>query len=68
MYPGVPPNLDGPLLLIGDERAEEERRRAEEGRGRADWQQRRAEQLAVKLRELGVDPAAIEADAESGSG
>jgi hypothetical protein len=32
-----------------------------------DRQQRRAEQLAVKLRSLGVDPAAIEADSGSSS-
>jgi hypothetical protein len=63
------------LLLIGDERAEEERRRteeerrrAEDERRRADRQQRRAEQFADKLRELGIDPAAIEADAGSSSG
>jgi hypothetical protein len=54
-------DTQGNLLLIGDERAEEERRRA-------DRQHRRAEQFADKLRELGVDPAAIEADSGSGSG
>ena len=36
--------------------------KAEEERQRADSQQRRAEQLAAKLRELGIDPAAIEPD------
>jgi Uma2 family endonuclease len=62
-------DTEGNLLLIGDERAEEERRKAEEARRkaederqRADSHQRRANQLAAKLRELGVDPATIEPD------
>jgi hypothetical protein len=64
----------GNLLPIGDERAneeyrraeaairkaEQERDRAEQERNRADNQQRRADQLAAKLRELGIDPTAIE--------
>ncbi len=42
------------------QRAEEEARRAEEEARRADAAARRAERLAAKLRELGVDPDAIE--------
>ncbi len=42
-------NLDGNLLLIGDERAELEHQRAE-------LEYQRAEKLAAKLRELGINP------------
>jgi Uma2 family endonuclease len=49
------------------ERAEAERERAEAERLRADEQQRRAEHLAARLRELGVDPAAIESEDQDGT-
>ena len=39
-----------------------------EERLRADSQQRRAEQLAAKLRELGVDPMEVETDPAISSG
>jgi non-ribosomal peptide synthetase component E (peptide arylation enzyme) len=40
---------EGNLLLIGEERAREERLRAEEEKQRAD-------RLAAKLREIGINP------------
>jgi Uma2 family endonuclease len=60
----------GNLLLAGDERAEQERERAEQERERAEREMHKAEQereraeremhkaeqLAAKLRELGIDP------------
>jgi Putative restriction endonuclease len=49
-------------------KAEEERHKAEQERQRADAQQCRAEQFAAKLRELGVDPSAIESDPNMGAG
>ena len=49
-----------------DRRAEEQRLKAEEERRRAEIQQRRAEKFEAKLRELGVDPSAIEADSGLG--
>jgi hypothetical protein len=61
-------DTDGNLLPIGDERAEEERRKAEEALRRADNQQRRAEQFAAKLREPGIDPAEIESEPNTGAG
>jgi Uma2 family endonuclease len=75
-------DTQGNLLPISDERAEQERRNAEQERRnaeqerrnaedalrRADSQQRRAEQFAAKLRELGVDPSAIESDPDLGAG
>jgi Putative restriction endonuclease len=51
----------GNLLLIGEERAEQERLKA-------DSQQRRAERLAAKLRELGFDPIDDETDPAISSG
>ncbi|MEM1032642.1 MAG: Uma2 family endonuclease, partial [Myxococcota bacterium] len=45
-------DLDGELLLTGDEKAEAERHKAEAERQKADL-------LAAKLRELGVDPDAL---------
>jgi Uma2 family endonuclease len=70
----------GNLLPIGEERAvqerlkadeqrliaEHERRRADEERQRATSEQLRAEQYATKLRELGVDPSAIASEPQSG--
>ncbi len=56
-------DLQGNLLLIGDERAEVEHQRAEVEHQRAEEEQQRAEQehqraekLAAKLRELGINP------------
>ncbi len=42
-------DLDGNLLLTGDERADQEEQRA-------DREKQRADRLAAKLRELGIDP------------
>jgi Uma2 family endonuclease len=61
-------DTQGNLLPISDERAEQVRRNAEDALRRADSQQRRAEQFAAKLRELGVDPSAIESDPDLGAG
>jgi Uma2 family endonuclease len=49
-------DAQGELLRIGEERAEQEHIRAEQ-------EHIRAERLAAKLRELGIDPAIVEADA-----
>lgn len=55
----------GTLLLTGEERAEQERQRAEQERQRAEQAQsqveqerRRSQQLAERLRALGIDPNA----------
>lgn len=47
---------DGELVAAERQRAEEERQRAEEERQRAEEERQRAERLAIRLRELGVDP------------
>ncbi|MFB2838869.1 Uma2 family endonuclease [Floridanema evergladense] len=49
-------DLDGNLLLVGQEIAELERQRAEQERQRAELAERKAAILAERLRELGVDP------------
>jgi Uma2 family endonuclease len=56
-------DLQGDLLLIGTERAEQERQRAEQEhesaeqeRQRAEQERQRADRLAQRLRELGIDP------------
>lgn len=46
-------DLDGNLLLVGKEEAERERQRAEEA-------ERKAAQLAERLRAMGIDPDAVE--------
>ncbi|PPS41454.1 Uma2 family endonuclease [Chroococcidiopsis sp. TS-821] len=59
-------DVEGNLLLWSAEQAEQERQRAEQERQRAEQERQRAEQerqradfLAAKLRELGVDPDAL---------
>ena len=66
-------DMDGNLLLTGEERAEQQQQRAEQQQQRAeqqqqradqqqqraDQQQQRADQLAAKLREMGIDPDEI---------
>ena len=47
---------EGNLLLWSSEQVEVEKARAEEEKARAEQEKARAELLAVKLRELGVDP------------
>jgi Uma2 family endonuclease len=47
---------DGNLLLTGEERAEAEKQRAEAEKQRAEAEKQRADQLATKLRELGINP------------
>jgi Uma2 family endonuclease len=49
----------GNLLLAGDERATQESLRADHEKLRADQEKLRADVLAAKLRELGIDPAAL---------
>ena len=48
-------DLDGNLLLTGEERATIEQKRAERADLRAEAAERRSELLAVKLRELGIN-------------
>ncbi len=64
---------EGNLLLIGDERADQEQQRADQEQQRADQEQQRADQeqqradqeqqradkMAAKLRELGIDPGEL---------
>jgi Uma2 family endonuclease len=47
------------LIELEQGRAAEERKRAEEERKRADREQDRANKLAVRLRELGIDPNTV---------
>lgn len=46
----------GHLLLTGEERAVQERRRAERAESLVEEERRRAERLAERLRSLGIDP------------
>lgn len=48
-------NQDGSLLLLGSERAEEERAKAAQERAKTEHERARAERLAARLRELGVE-------------
>lgn len=50
---------EGNLLLTGDERAEQEKQRAEQEKHHAEQEKQRADLLAHKLRELGIDPENI---------
>jgi hypothetical protein len=47
---------NGDMLLTGDEQAEVEKQRAEVEKQRAEVEKQRADNLAAKLRELGLDP------------
>jgi hypothetical protein len=47
------------LLLIGDERAEQEKQRAEQAEAAWKQEQRRAQVLAERLRAMGVDPESL---------
>lgn len=49
-------DASGNLLPTGAELAEQERQRAEQERLRAEHEYQRAERLALRLRELGIDP------------
>jgi Uma2 family endonuclease len=53
-----------PFSTLAEEiqRTEQERQRAEEEHQRAEQERERADRLAAKLRELGIDPEAIESD------
>lgn len=53
-------DLEGNLLLVGKEQAEQERHRAERERHRAEQAERKAAQLAERLRAMGIDPDAVE--------
>jgi ribosomal protein L9 len=46
----------GQLVPTPQELAEQEKQRADEERQRAEQEKQRAERLAVKLRELNIDP------------
>ncbi len=48
-------DLQGNLLLTGEERAEQERQRAEQAESLLEKERLRAEQLAEKLRQLGIE-------------
>ncbi|MBD2514140.1 Uma2 family endonuclease [Nostoc sp. FACHB-973] len=49
-------DLQGNLLLTGEERAELEHQRAEQEHQRAELERQRADRLTAKLRSLGIDP------------
>jgi hypothetical protein len=51
-------DLQGNLLLSGDERTEHESQRAEQERQKAEQERQRAERLAAQLRSLGIEPEA----------
>ncbi|MDJ0795765.1 MAG: Uma2 family endonuclease [Calothrix sp. MO_167.B12] len=51
-------DLQGNLLLTGDERAKQESQRAEQESQRAEQERQRAEHLAAQLRALGIEPEA----------
>ncbi len=51
-------DLQGNLLLTGDERAEHEHQRAEQEYQRAEQERQRNERLIAQLRALGVEPEA----------
>ncbi|GAX39481.1 hypothetical protein NIES4075_04370 [Tolypothrix sp. NIES-4075] len=51
-------DLQGNLLLSGDERAEQESQRAEQESQRAEQERQRADRLTAQLRSLGVEPEA----------
>jgi hypothetical protein len=51
-------DLQGNLLLTGEERAEQEHQRAEQERQRAEQERQRADRLIAQLRSLGVEPEA----------
>ncbi len=60
-------DLEGNLLLVGKEEAEQQRQRAEQERQRAEQERQRAEQaeqkaaqLAERLRAMGIDPDTVE--------
>ena len=46
----------GNLLLIGEERAEQEKRRADDAEAALQEERRRSQAMAERLRELGIDP------------
>ncbi|MBK1990212.1 Uma2 family endonuclease [Sphaerospermopsis aphanizomenoides BCCUSP55] len=49
-------DLDGNLLLSGEERAEQEYQRAEQERQRAEQERQKNERLIAQLRSLGIEP------------
>ncbi|MBD2135809.1 Uma2 family endonuclease, partial [Sphaerospermopsis sp. FACHB-1094] len=49
-------DLDGNLLLSGEERAEQEYQRAEQERQKAEQERLKNERLIAQLRALGVEP------------
>nr|MDZ8284879.1 Uma2 family endonuclease [Nostoc sp. ChiSLP01] len=49
-------DLQGNLLLTGDERAEQESQRAEQESQRAEQERQRADRLTAQLRSLGIEP------------
>lgn len=52
-------DINGGLLLIGEERANAAKYRAETDKQRADAEKQRADRLTAKLREMGIDPQDI---------
>jgi Uma2 family endonuclease len=53
-------DLNGNLLLIGREEAEQERHRTEQERERAEQAEQKAARLAERLRAMGIDPDSVE--------
>ncbi len=51
-------DLQGNLLLSGEERAEQESQRAELESQRAEQESQRADRLTAQLRSLGIEPEA----------
>lgn len=49
-------NLQGNLLLTGEERAEQEYQRAEQESQRTEQERQKADRLIAQLRSLGVEP------------
>ena len=56
-------DVSGNILPTGVELAEQQRQRAEQERQRAEQERQRAERLALRLRELGIDPDEDRVDA-----
>lgn len=51
-------DLQGNLLLTGEERAEQESQRAEQESQRAEQERQKADRLTAQLRSLGLEPDA----------
>ena len=50
---------EGQLLLTPEEAAQQERQRVEQIESQLDEEQQKAERMAQKLREMGIDPSTL---------